>query len=106
MNVGLLVFLGTTEGDPCLITKGGGGASAGQLREHGPWLVSLDPRFRIEAIQFRPREVRILNRRPSHAAWNERCSLADAEGEAVDGGDLTAFRFKALPTQEFLVHRP
>jgi hypothetical protein len=30
--------------------------------------------------------------------------LADAEGEAVDGGDLTAFRFKTLPTQEFLVH--
>jgi len=25
-------------------------------------------------------------------------------GEAVDGGDLTAFRFKTLPTQEFLVH--
>jgi hypothetical protein len=24
--------------------------------------------------------------------------LADAEGEAVDGGDLTAFRFKTLPT--------
>jgi hypothetical protein len=23
--------------------------------------------------------------------------LADAEGEAVDGGDLTAFRFKTLP---------
>ena len=30
--------------------------------------------------------------------------MADAEGEAVDGGDLTAFRFKTLPTQEFLVH--
>jgi hypothetical protein len=29
--------------------------------------------------------------------------LADAEGEAVDDGDLTAFR-KTLPTQEFLVH--
>jgi hypothetical protein len=29
--------------------------------------------------------------------------LADAEGEAVDGSDLTAFRFKTLPTQEFLV---
>jgi hypothetical protein len=24
--------------------------------------------------------------------------MADAEGEAVDGGDLTAFRFKILPT--------
>jgi hypothetical protein len=30
--------------------------------------------------------------------------LADAEGEAVEGGDLTAFRFKTLPRQEFLVH--
>ncbi len=30
--------------------------------------------------------------------------MADAEGEAVDGGDLTAFRFKTLPTQEFLVN--
>jgi peptidyl-tRNA hydrolase len=30
--------------------------------------------------------------------------LADAEGEAIDGGVLTAFRFKTLPTQEFLVH--
>ena len=34
----------------------------------------------------------------------ERCSLADAEGEAVDGGDPTGFRFKTLPTQELLVH--
>jgi hypothetical protein len=30
--------------------------------------------------------------------------LADAEGEAVDGRDLTAFGFKTLPTREFLVH--
>jgi len=34
----------------------GDDASAGQLREHGLWLASLDARFRIEAIQFRPRE--------------------------------------------------
>jgi len=25
------------------------------------------------------------------------CPLADADGEAVDGGDLTAFQFKTLP---------
>jgi hypothetical protein len=35
---------------------------------------------------------------------NESCSLADAECETVDGGDLTAFRFKTLPSLEFLVH--
>src|SRR5258707_11969761 len=30
--------------------------------------------------------------------------MADAEAEAVDDGDLTAFRFTTLPTREFLVH--
>jgi hypothetical protein len=39
-----------------VVAKGGDDASAGQMREHGLWLVSLDARFRIEAIQFRPRE--------------------------------------------------
>ncbi len=39
-----------------VVAKGGDDASAGQLHEHGLWLVSLDARFRIEAIQFRPRE--------------------------------------------------
>ena len=39
-----------------VVAKGGDDASAGQLREHGLWLVSLDARFRIEAIQFRLRE--------------------------------------------------
>jgi hypothetical protein len=34
----------------------GDDASAGQLPERGLWLVSLDARSRIEAIQFRPRE--------------------------------------------------
>lgn len=38
---------------------------------------------------------------------DERISLLsptlDAEGEGVDAGDLPAFRFKTLPTQEFLV---
>jgi hypothetical protein len=41
---------------------------------------------------------------PGARLGNERCSLADAEGEVVDAGKLTAFRFKTLPTQEFLVH--
>jgi hypothetical protein len=39
-----------------VVAKGGDDASAGQMREHGLWLVSLDARFRIEAIQFRPPE--------------------------------------------------
>ena len=38
------------------VAKSGRDASAGQLREHGLWLASLDARCRIEAIQFRPRE--------------------------------------------------
>jgi hypothetical protein len=38
------------------VGEGGDDASAGQLSKHGLWLVSLDARFRIEAIQFRPRE--------------------------------------------------
>jgi hypothetical protein len=36
-----------------VVAEGGDDVSAGQLREHGLWLVSLDARFRIEAIQLR-----------------------------------------------------
>ena len=48
--------------------------------------------------------MRILTRRPSHPASERALLVGRCEGEAVDGGDLTAFRFKTLPTQEFLVH--
>ena len=48
--------------------------------------------------------MRILTCRTSHPTWERALLVGDSEGETVDGGDLTAFRFKALSMQEFLIH--
>jgi hypothetical protein len=65
--------------------------------------VHTSPEFASDSNYRFKQRVRSDDAKPPRRG-NERCSLADAEGEAVDGGDLTAFRFKTLPTQEFLVH--